>query len=199
MSFYAAPIAKLIDELAKLPGVGNKTAQRLAFHILNMPLEDVEQLSSSITNAKRNIKYCKVCCNITDADVCNICSNTKRDSSLICVVEDPKDVVAMEKTREYKGLYHVLNGAISPMEGIGPEEIRIKELLRRVADNEIKEIILATNPNIEGEATAMYISRLLKPTGIMVTRIAHGVPVGGDLEYADEVTLMKALEGRREI
>lgn len=199
MSFYAAPIAKLIDELSKLPGVGSKTAQRLAFHILNMSSEDVEQLSSSITNAKRDIKYCRVCYNITDSDVCNICSNTKRDSSLICVVQDPKDVVAMEKTREYKGLYHVLNGAISPMEGIGPEEIRIKELLKRVADNEIKEIILATNPNIEGEATAMYISRLLKPAGIMVTRIAHGVPVGGDLEYADEVTLMKALEGRREI
>lgn len=199
MSFYAAPIAKLIDELSKLPGVGNKTAQRLAFHILNMSQEDVEQLSSSITNAKKNIKYCQVCCNITDSDTCSICSSPKRDSSLICVVEDPKDVVAMEKTREYKGLYHVLNGAISPMEGIGPEEIRIKELLRRVAENEIKEIILATNPNIEGEATAMYISRLLKPAGIKVTRIAHGVPVGGDLEYADEVTLMKALEGRREI
>lgn len=199
MSFYAAPIAKLIEELSKLPGVGNKTAQRLAFYILNMPSEDVEKLSASIVNAKRNIKYCKICCNITDSDTCNICSNIKRDSSMICVVEDPKDVVAMEKTREFKGLYHVLNGAISPMEGIGPEEIRIKELLKRVADNEIKEIILATNPNIEGEATAMYISRLLKPIGIKVTRIAHGVPVGGDLEYADEVTLMKALEGRREI
>jgi recombination protein RecR len=199
MSLYAAPIAKLIDELSKLPGVGNKTAQRLAFHILNMSFEDVEKLSVSIINAKKNIKYCKICCNITDSDVCSICSNTKRDGSLICVVEDPKDVVAMEKTREFKGLYHVLNGAISPMEGIGPEEIKIKELLKRVADNEIKEIILATNPNIEGEATAMYISKLLKPVGIKVTRIAHGVPVGGDLEYADEVTLMKALEGRREI
>jgi recombination protein RecR len=199
MSFYAAPIARLIDELSKLPGIGNKTAQRLAFFILNMSLEDVEQLSGSITYAKKSIKYCKVCCNITDSDICNICSNTKRDSSMICVVEDPKDVVAMEKTREFKGLYHVLNGAISPMEGVGPEEIRIKELLRRVAENDIKEIILATNPNIEGEATAMYVSRLLKPIGIKVTRIAHGVPVGGDLEYADEVTLMRALEGRREI
>ncbi|HWQ31011.1 MAG TPA: recombination mediator RecR [Negativicutes bacterium] len=199
MSFYAAPIAKLIDELAKLPGVGNKTAQRLAFHILKMPQGDVEQLAGAISNAKRNIKQCRVCCNITDSEVCSICSNPKRDSSLICVVEDPKDVVAMEKTREFKGLYHVLNGAISPMEGIGPEEITIKELLKRVYDNDIKEIIIATNPNIEGEATAMYISRLLKPAGIMVTRIAHGVPVGGDLEYADEVTLMKALEGRREI
>lgn len=199
MSFYAAPIAKLIDELSKLPGVGNKTAQRLAFYILNMPLSEVEQLSAAITNAKMNVKYCRVCCNITDSDVCSICSNTKRDSSIICVVEDPKDVVAMEKTREFKGLYHVLNGAISPMEGIGPEEIKIKELLKRVGENEIKEIILATNPNIEGEATAMYISRLLKPLGVKVTRIAHGIPVGGDLEYADEVTLMKALEGRREV
>lgn len=199
MSFYAAPIAKLIDELSKLPGVGNKTAQRLAFYILNMPLEDVEQLSNSIISAKRNIRYCNICCNITDSDICGICSNAKRDGSIICVVEDPKDVVAMEKTREFKGLYHVLNGAISPMEGIGPEEIRIKELLRRISDNKIEEIILATNPNIEGEATAMYISRLLKPMGIKVTRIAHGVPIGGDLEYTDEVTLMKALEGRREI
>lgn len=199
MSFYAAPIAKLIDELSKLPGVGNKTAQRLAFYILKMSSGDVEQLANSITSAKRNIKQCRICCNITDSEVCSICANTKRDSSIICVVEDPKDVVAIEKMRDFKGLYHVLNGAISPMEGIGPEEIRIKELLRRVADNDIKEIIIATNPNIEGEATAMYISRLLKPAGILVTRIAHGVPVGGDLEYADEVTLMKALEGRREI
>jgi recombination protein RecR len=199
MSFYAAPIAKLIDELSKLPGVGSKTAQRLAFYILNMPEEEVLQLSGAITNAKKNIRYCRICCNITDSDVCGICSNAKRDNSVICVVEDPKDVVAMEKMREYKGLYHVLNGAISPMEGIGPEEIRIKELLKRVGENDIKEVILATNPNIEGEATAMYISRLLKPVGIKVTRIAHGIPVGGDLEYADEVTLMKALEGRREI
>lgn len=199
MSFYAAPIAKLIDELSKLPGVGSKTAQRLAFHILKMSYGDVEQLAAAITTAKRNIKQCRICCNITDSEVCSICANTKRDSSMICVVEDPKDVVAMEKMREFKGLYHVLNGAISPMEGIGPEEIRIKELLRRVSDNDIKEIIIATNPNIEGEATAMYISRLLKPAGILVTRIAHGVPVGGDLEYADEVTLMKAIEGRREI
>jgi recombination protein RecR len=199
MSLYAAPIARLIDELSKLPGVGNKTAQRLAFYMLNRPLGEVEQLASAIINAKRNIKYCRVCCNITDSDVCDICSSTKRDGSIICVVEDPKDVVAMEKTREFKGLYHVLNGAISPMEGIGPEEIRIKELLKRISENNIKEIILATNPNIEGEATAMYISKLIKPLGIRVTRIAHGIPVGGDLEYADEVTLMKALEGRREI
>ncbi len=199
MSFYAAPIAKLIDELSKLPGVGSKTAQRLAFHILNMPSGEVEQLSGAIISAKRNIKHCRICCNITDSEVCSICGNPKRDEGLICVVEDPKDVVAMERTREYKGMYHVLNGAISPMEGIGPEEIRIKELLKRLGQQEVKEIILATNPNIEGEATAMYISRLIKPMGIKVTRIAHGIPVGGDLEYADEVTLMKAMEGRREV
>lgn len=199
MNYYAAPIAKLIEELSKLPGVGSKTAQRLAFYLLDMPMSDVEQLASSIVDAKKHIKYCSVCCNITDSDVCNICSNAKRDGGIICVVEDAKDVVAMEKTKEFKGLYHVLHGAISPMEGRGPEDIRIKELLKRLGEHDVKELILATNPNIEGEATAMYISRLLKPLGILVTRIAHGVPVGGDLEYADEVTLMKALEGRREI
>lgn len=199
MSYYAAPIAKLIEELSKLPGVGSKTAQRLAFHLLDMPYSDVEQLASSMINAKKNIKYCSVCCNITDTDVCSICSNPKRDESVICVVEDAKDVVAMEKTKEFKGLYHVLHGAISPMEGIGPEDIKIKELLMRLGEHDVKELILATNPNIEGEATAMYVSRLVKPLGVKVTRIAHGIPVGGDLEYADEVTLMKALEGRREL
>lgn len=199
MSYYAAPIAKLIEELSKLPGVGNKTAQRLAFYLLDMPYNEVEQLAGAIVNAKRNVKYCSICCNLTDSEVCNICGNPKRDSSTICIVEDAKDVIAMERTKEFKGLYHVLHGAISPMEGIGPENIRIKELLTRIGETEVKELILATNPNIEGEATAMYISRLIKPLGIMVTRIAHGIPVGGDLEYADEVTLMKALEGRREI
>lgn len=199
MSYYAAPIAKLIEELSKLPGVGNKTAQRLAFYLLDMPYSEVEQLAGSIINAKKNIKYCNVCCNITDTEVCNICGNPKRDGSIICVVEDAKDVVAMEKTKEFKGLYHVLHGAISPMEGRGPEDIRIKELLIRLGEHDVQELILATNPNIEGEATAMYISRLVKPLGIKATRIAHGIPVGGDLEYADEVTLMKALEGRREI
>lgn len=199
MSYYAAPIAKLIEELSKLPGVGNKTAQRLAFYLLDMPYNEVEQLAGAIVNAKKNIKYCSVCCNITDSEICSICGNPKRDNSLICVVEDAKDVVAMEKTKEFKGLYHVLHGAISPMEGIGPENIRIKELLTRLGEHDVKELILATNPNIEGEATAMYISRLVKPLGIKATRIAHGIPVGGDLEYADEVTLMKALEGRREI
>lgn len=199
MSFYAAPIAKLIEELSKLPGVGSKTAQRLAFYLLDMPYNEVEQLAGAIISAKKNIKYCNVCCNITDAETCNICANPKRDGSTICIVEDAKDVVAMEKTKEFKGLYHVLHGAISPMEGVGPEDIKIKELLVRLGEHDVKELILATNPNIEGEATAMYISRLVKPLGIKATRIAHGIPVGGDLEYADEVTLMKALEGRREI
>jgi len=199
MSYYVAPIAKLIEELSRLPGVGSKTAQRLAFHLLDMPYNEVEQLASSMINAKKNIKYCNVCYNMTDSDICNICSNPKRDNRVICVVEDARDVVAMEKTKEFKGLYHVLHGAISPMEGIGPEGIRVKELLMRLKEQDVDEIIMATNPNIEGEATAMYISRLLKPLGIKVTRIAHGIPVGGDLEYADEVTLMKALEGRREI
>lgn len=199
MSFYAAPVAKLIEEFEKLPGIGHKTAQRLAFHVLNLPPEKAESLAAAIMNAKSKIKYCSVCCNLTDVDPCNICSNASREHSSICVVEEPKDVVAMERTREYKGLYHVLHGAISPMEGIGPEDIKIKELLERVRDGNIKEVIIATNPNIEGEATAMYIAKLLKPLGIKTTRIAHGIPVGGDLEYADEVTLAKALEGRREI
>ncbi|SHJ33915.1 recombination mediator RecR [Lutispora thermophila] len=199
MNYYAAPIAKLIEAFTKLPGIGSKTAQRLAFYLLDMPQNEAEELAYAIINAKRNVRYCEVCSNITDNDRCNICSDPKRDNSVICVVEDPRDVVAMEKTREYKGLYHVLHGAISPMDGIGPDDIRIKELLARLGDDNVKEVILATNPNIEGEATAMYISKLIKPLGIKTTRIAHGVPVGGDLEYADEVTLMKALEGRREI
>lgn len=199
MDYYAAPIAKLIEAFAKLPGIGNKTAQRLAFYLLDMPQKEAEELAYAIINAKRSIKYCEVCCNITDKEKCGICSDAKRDESIICVVEDPRDVVAMEKTREFKGLYHVLHGAISPMDDIGPDEIRIKELLARIGEGNIKEVILATNPNIEGEATAMYISKLIKPLGVKATRIAHGVPVGGDLEYADEVTLMKALEGRREM
>ncbi|MDD2574205.1 MAG: recombination mediator RecR [Bacillota bacterium] len=199
MDYYAAPVAKLIEEFSRLPGVGNKTAQRLAFHILDAPPEQAENLARSIVFARRNIKHCSVCCNMTDSDPCRICGNDRRDRSVICVMENPRDVVAMEKTREYKGLYHVLHGAISPMEDIGPEDIRIKELLLRLQDEEVKEVILATNPTIEGEATAMYISKLLKPLGVKTTRIAHGIPVGGDLEYADEVTLVKAMEGRREI
>ena len=199
MDYYAAPVAKLIEELTKLPGVGQKTAQRLAFHILDAPPQQAENLARSIVFARRNIKHCSVCCNMTDTDPCRICCNERRDKSVICVMENPRDVVAMEKTREYKGLYHVLHGAISPMEDIGPEDIRIKELLLRLQDDTVKEVILATNPTIEGEATAMYISRLIKPLGIKTTRIAHGIPVGGDLEYADEVTLVKAMEGRREL
>jgi len=199
MSFFAAPVARLVEEFEKLPGIGHKTAQRLAFHVLNMSEEKAEALANAIRDAKLNTKYCSVCNNLTDTDPCAICSSTTRNHNVICVVQDPRDVVAMEKTREFKGLYHVLQGAISPMEGIGPEDIKIRELLLRVRDNDIAEVILATNPNIEGEATAMYISKLLKPAGIKVTRIAHGIPVGGDLEYADEVTLAKALEGRREI
>ena len=199
MQVYTGPITRLIEEFSKLPGVGRKTAQRLAFHIINMNTNDVEALSKAIIEAKREIRYCSVCCNITDTDPCSMCSNKNRDASVICVVEDPRDVYAMERTREFKGQYHVLNGVISPMDGIGPDMIKIKELIQRLGTQDVKEIIMATNPTIEGEATAMYIARLLKPMGIKVTRIAHGLPVGGDLEYADEVTISKALEGRREI
>lgn len=199
MSYYAAPVAKLIEAFAKLPGIGNKTAQRLAFYLLDISDREAEELAYAIINAKKNVRYCEICCNITDKSKCNICSDGKRDGSIICVVEDPRDVVAMERTKEYKGLYHVLHGAISPMDGLGPDDIRIKELLNRIRSGKINEIILATNPNIEGEATAMYISKIIKPLGVKASRIAHGVPVGGDLEYTDEVTLMKALEGRREI
>ena len=199
MNYYAAPVARLVEEFEKLPGIGHKTAQRLAFHVLNLPEEKAGHLATAILEAKKKIRYCSVCSNLTDVDPCGMCNSPARDPSMICVVEDPRDVVAMERTREFKGLYHVLHGAISPMEGIGPEDIKIKELLARIRQGNIQEVILATNPNIEGEATAMYISRLLKPLGIKTTRIAHGIPVGGDLEYADEVTLAKALEGRREI
>lgn len=199
MSYYAAPVAKLIEEFEKLPGIGHKTAQRLAFHVLNLPAEKAAGLADAIRDAKQKIRYCSVCNNLTENDPCVICSGSSRDRTVFCVVEDPRDVVAMERTREFKGLYHVLHGVISPMEGIGPEDIKIKELLARLRENNIREVILATNPDVEGEATAMYISKLLKPLGIKATRIAHGIPVGGDLEYADEVTLAKALEGRREI
>ena len=199
MQTYTGPISRLIEEFSKLPGVGRKTAQRLAFHVINMHMNDVEALSKAIVDAKKEIRYCSVCYNITDKAVCSMCSNKNRDDSIICVVEDPRDVAAMEKTKEFNGKYHVLNGVISPMDGIGPDMIRIKELIQRLSNQDVKEIIMATNPTIEGEATAMYIARLLKPMGIKVTRIAHGLPVGGDLEYADEVTITKALEGRREI
>jgi len=197
--FYPEPIAKLIDSFSRLPGVGPKTAARLAFYVLRMKEEDVMNFAKALVNVKRNLLYCSVCCNITDTDPCRVCSDKQRDRSVICVVQEARDLVAMERTKEFHGMYHVLQGAISPMEGIGPDDIRVAELLRRLADDEVQELILATNPNIEGEATAMYLSRLVKPFQIKVTRIAHGLPVGGDLEYADEVTLSKALEGRREL
>jgi recombination protein RecR len=198
MRYYAQPLSQLIGQLSKLPGVGPKTAQRLAFHILGMDQKDAQDLAKSISEIKNKLSYCSICNNLTQNDPCQICSEHRRDKSLICVVEEVKDVIAMEKTGEYKGVYHVLHGAISPIDGVGPEDIKIKSLLPRLNEN-TSEVILATDPNVEGEATAMYISKLLKPLGIKVTRIAHGLPVGGDLEYADEVTLSKALEGRREI
>ncbi|MEF3303239.1 recombination mediator RecR [Paenibacillus sp. GYB003] len=197
--FYPEPIAKLIDAFSRLPGVGPKTAGRLAFHVLRMKEDDVLDFAKSLVSVKRNLHYCSVCCNITDVDPCRICQDKTRDGAVICVVQEPKDLVALERMKEFHGTYHVLHGAISPMEGIGPDEIRVAELLRRLSDEKVQELILATNPNVEGEATAIYLSRLVKPFGLKVTRIAHGLPVGGDLEYADEVTLSKALEGRREL
>lgn len=200
MNQFPKPFGRLVGELAKLPGVGNKTAQRLAFHILSVSDREAEALASSIYDAKKTMRYCSVCGNLTDRDPCHVCDDKERNRNVICVVESPRDVMAMERIREYRGLYHVLNGVISPMEGIGPEDINLKSLINRLRENPgISEVILATNPNIEGEATAMYISRLLYSSGIRVTRIAHGLPVGGDLEYADEVTLIKAMEGRTEI
>ncbi|KJS18783.1 MAG: recombinase RecR [Clostridiaceae bacterium BRH_c20a] len=199
MLHYADAVAKLIEELAKLPGIGSKTAQRLAFHILRGSKEDAYNLAKALVNAKEKVGYCSICCNLTDLDPCRICSNNGRDNSLICVVEDPRDVAAFERTREYRGYYHVLQGAISPMEGIGPDRLKIKELLERLQSQEVTEIIVATNSSIEGEATAMYLARLIKPLGIKVTRLAQGIPVGGDIEYADEVTLSRAFAGRREM
>jgi len=199
MSYYSPSIEKLIEAFERLPSIGSKTAARLAFYMLNQSEEQVNEFVSAIVNAKKNLKYCSKCYNISDTDPCIICSNAKRDESIICVIEDVKDVIAMERTHEFKGLYHVLHGTISPMNGVGPDDIKIKELLARLMEGQVKEIILATNPRVEGEATAMYISKLVKPLGIKVTRIAHGIPVGGDLEYTDEVTLSKAIEGRREL
>lgn len=199
MSYFSPSIEKLIESFEKLPSIGHKTATRLAFHMLDLGEQETNDFISSIINAKKSLKYCSICYNISDTDPCPICASPKRDNSLICVVEDVKDIIAMEKTHEFKGVYHVLHGSISPMDGIGPDDIKIKELLNRISQNKISEIILATNPRVEGEATAMYLSKLIKPMGIKVTRIAHGIPVGGDLEYTDEVTLTKALEGRREI
>ena len=199
MSYSVAPLERLIEQLERLPGIGHKSAQRLAFFLLNQPEKNAADFVSAITEAREKIHECAVCRNLTDQDLCPICRAGNRDASVICVVEDPRDVMAFERTREYAGLYHVLHGTISPMEGVGPEDIRIRELLARVGKEDIHEVILATNPDIEGEATASYIARLLKPMGILVTRIAHGLPVGGDLEYTDEVTLAKAMEGRTQM
>lgn len=196
MKYFSGYIGELIEQLASLPGIGNKTAQRLAFYIINMPQEKVDRLARTLSETRKNVRYCKMCCRLTDAEICPICSNPKRDHSTIMVVETDQDLAAYEKTGKYEGVYHVLHGAISPMLGIGPDDIRLKELMKRLQSEEIKEVIIATNSSLEGETTAMYISKLIKPTGIKVTRIASGVPVGGDLENIDEVTLLRALEGR---
>ena len=198
MEDFALPLQNLIEEFEKLPGIGSKTAQRLAFHILNQPMEKAKKFADAIVNAKEKLCYCKECQNLSDKEVCAICDNPARDHSVICVVESPRDVIQIERTNEFKGVYHVLHGAISPMDNVGPEDIRIKELVARVSDG-VLEVIMATNPNLEGETTAMYISKLIKPFGVNVTRIAHGVPVGGELEFADEVTLSKALKWRVEL
>ncbi|SIS53680.1 recombination mediator RecR [Salimicrobium flavidum] len=197
--YYPEPISKLIDSFTKLPGIGPKTAVRLAFYVLEMEEDDVLEFGKALVNAKRELTHCSTCGHITDQDPCSICQDESRDGTLICVVQDPKDVIAMEKMKEFSGKYHVLHGAISPMDGIGPEDINVESLIKRLKDEGVEELIIATNPNVEGEATAMYISRLVKPAGIRTTRIAHGLPMGGDLEYADEVTLSKAMEGRREL
>ena len=199
MSINTPALQKLIDELGKLPGVGPKSAQRIAFHLIKLPEQDALSLANAIQEAKQKVRFCERCFNMSDEAICEICSDTQRDSSLVCVVEEPRDIVALERTREYKGLYHVLQGAINPIDGVGPEQLKIRELLERLKGNTLQEVILCTNPNIEGEATAMYLAKLIEPLGIQVSRIASGLPVGGDLEYADELTLGRALEGRRKI
>ncbi len=199
MEYYSSHISNLIEQLSRLPGIGVKSAQRLAFHIMNLSKEEVNLLASSMTQAREKIQYCKSCFTLTDEEFCPICRNLRRDQNQIMVVENPRDLAAYEKTGKYEGVYHVLHGAISPMLGIGPDEIRLKELMQRLQSQEVQEVIIATNSSLEGETTAMYISKLVKPTGIKVTRIASGVPVGGDLEYIDEVTLLRALEGRVEL
>mgnify|MGYP001179844289 FL=1 len=199
MSIYTPALQKLIDELGKLPGVGPKSAQRIAFHLIKIPEQDALCLADAIQQAKQKVRFCETCFNMSDEAICEICCDSQRDSSLVCVVEEPRDIVALERTREYKGLYHVLQGAINPIDGIGPEQLKIRELLERLKGNTVVEVILCTNPNIEGEATAMYLAKLIEPLGIQVSRIASGLPVGGDLEYADELTLGRALEGRRNI
>ena len=199
MNYYPREFTKLINELAKLPGIGNKTAQRLAFNILQKSSEEAEKLSNASIDAKNNIRECSVCGNLTDKEKCNICLDSRREQDVICVVESPKDLMSMEKIKEFRGVYHVLNGVISPIAGTGPDDINLKSLLNRIHENDVKEIILATNPNVEGEATAMFISRLVQPFNIKVSRLAHGIPVGGDLEFTDEITLLKAMQGRKEI
>ena len=199
MEYFVPPLDILTEQFNKLPGIGKKSATRLAFHILSLSEQDAKNFADAITNAKSKVKFCKICQNITDSEICPICQSVKRDSSIICVTQTPQDVISIEKTNEYNGLYHVLHGAISPMDNIGPSDIKIAELLTRLGDGKVKEVIMATNPTIEGEATAMYLAKLIKPLDIRVTRIAHGIPVGGDLEYADEVTLTRAMEGRREM
>ena len=196
---YAKPFAKLVEELNKMPGIGPKSAQRLALYILRLPEEEAERIREAIKVVKEKMTYCSVCFNITDNNLCSVCEDKRRDHSLVCVVEEARDILALEKSGEYKGIYHVLQGALNPLEGINPEDLRIKELLMRIKKEEIKEIILATNPNLEGEATAMYLVKLIKPSGVKVSRIAQGLPVGSSLDYADEVTLIKAMEGRREM
>lgn len=196
--YHIPPLEVLIEKFESLPGIGHKNAQRLAYHVLDMTKEEAEAFSKAITDAHEKIHYCSVCCNLTDNDLCPICRNDRRGKSVICVVEEPKDVIALERTNEYTGQYHVLHGAISPLSGVGPDQLKMKELLARM-DGTVTEVIMATNPTVEGEATAMYISRLLKPLGVKVTRLAYGIPVGGDLEYADEVTLQRAMQGRQEL
>ena len=197
-SYHVPPLERLVEQFERLPGIGHKSAQRLAYHVLAMTQEEVDAFAKSVQEAHRTIHYCKVCCNLTDGDLCPVCRNENRDRSIICVVEDPRDVFALERTNEFHGLYHVLHGVISPLSGVGPDQLRIRELLARLTDGQVQEVIMATNPTVEGEATAMYISRIVKPLGIKVTRLAYGIPVGGDLEYADEVTLTRAMEGRQE-
>lgn len=199
MSYTVAALSQLIEQFESLPGIGHKTAQRLALHMLDVPIERAERFANAIINARETLRYCDICCNLTDSETCSICRNPNRDGSTICVVESPRDVIALERTHEFNAKYHVLHGCLSPMDGIGAEQLRVKELLARIQSGEVKEVIMATNPTVEGETTAMYISCLLKPLGVKVTRLAYGIPVGGDLEYADEFTLKHALEGRSEL
>ncbi len=199
VNVYTPAVQALIDELGRLPGIGPKSAQRIAFHLVKLPTQDAIRLAEAITEAKARVRFCEVCFNFSDEDRCQICADERRDAATICVVEEPRDIVAVERTREFDGRYHVLQGAINPIDGIGPDQLRVKELLDRIDQGQVREVILCTNPNIEGEATAMYLARLIEPLGITVTRIASGLPVGGDLEYADELTLGRALEGRRSV